>query len=221
LFIKHDAPQKGRQIVADGMFPGMSEVRADFGPNEEWYSLKDLAPDLHVLLVKDNYDDGPSYARPPYPATWARQHGKGRVFYTSMGHRADIWTNPTFQAAQVGGLNWAAAPGRCRDFAQLGARGTSGPHVVPADVEPPPSKSAAPQKQRRRQDTEVSKPAATSDALVRGRRCHVAVTVLRMARTATTRFPVFFIGGGRDAGILPPITVCETSPIRHNGHYVN
>ena len=85
----------------------MSEVRADFGPNEEWYSLKDLAPDLHVLLVKDNYDDGPSYARPPYPATWARQHGKGRVFYTSMGHRADIWTNPTFQAAQVGGLNWA------------------------------------------------------------------------------------------------------------------
>ena len=31
----------------------MSEVRADFGPNEEWYSLKDLAPDLHVLLVQD------------------------------------------------------------------------------------------------------------------------------------------------------------------------
>jgi hypothetical protein len=24
-----------------------------------------------------------------------------------MRHRAYIWTNPTFQASQVGGLNWA------------------------------------------------------------------------------------------------------------------
>lgn len=107
-FIKHDAQQKSRQIVMDAKFPGMSAVAADFGPQEEWYSLKNFAPDLHVLLVQDTSTmDGPSYQRAPYPSTWARMHGKGRVFYTSMGHRDDVWTNPTFQAVLMGGLNWA------------------------------------------------------------------------------------------------------------------
>ena len=51
--------------------------------------------------------EGPMYQRPPYPATWARSHGKGRVFYTSMGHREDVWTNPIFQDILVGGIKWA------------------------------------------------------------------------------------------------------------------
>lgn len=107
-FIKHDAQQKGQQTIADGKFPGLGAVPHDFCPHEEWYSLKNFAPDLHVLLVQDTTAmTGPSYQRPPYPATWARLHGKGRVFYTSMGHRDDIWTNPVFQSVLMGGLNWA------------------------------------------------------------------------------------------------------------------
>src|SRR5258706_10972665 len=47
-FIKHDAQQKARQIVADAKFPGMAAVPADFGPLEEWYSLKNFPADLHV-----------------------------------------------------------------------------------------------------------------------------------------------------------------------------
>ena len=38
--------------------------------------------------------------------TWARRHGKGRVFYTAMGHREDVWTNPLFQSILLGGLGW-------------------------------------------------------------------------------------------------------------------
>lgn len=107
-FIKHDAQQKARQLVADAKFPGMNAVPSDFGPLEEWYSLKNFSSDLHVLLVQDTSEmKGPSYARQPYPSTWARMHGKGRVFYTNMGHREDIWTNPVFQAVLLGGLNWA------------------------------------------------------------------------------------------------------------------
>ena len=33
--------------------------------------------------------------------------GKGRVFYTSMGHREDVWTNTVFQQVLLGGINWA------------------------------------------------------------------------------------------------------------------
>jgi hypothetical protein len=109
-FITHGSQQKAHQIVVDKNFPGMSEVPDDFGPAEEWYSLKNLSPNLHVLLVQDTSSMGnkPPYDRPNYPSTFAQQYGKGRSFYTSMGHRADIWTNPVFQQVLVGGLKWAA-----------------------------------------------------------------------------------------------------------------
>jgi type 1 glutamine amidotransferase len=35
-------------------------------------------------------------------------HGKGRVFYTSMGHREDVWEKPEFQALVVGALQWSS-----------------------------------------------------------------------------------------------------------------
>lgn len=111
-FIKHGSQQAAHQIIADKNFPGMSAVPADFGPLEEWYSLKNFATNLHVLLVQDTSNMKKSggdhvYNRPPYPATWARTYGKGRVFYTNMGHREDIWTNPVFQKVLEGGINWA------------------------------------------------------------------------------------------------------------------
>ena len=112
-FIVHGSQQRARQIRVDKNFPGMSAVPDDFGPLEEWYSLKNFAPDLHVILVQDTSNMDKSggnkhaYDRPNYPSTWARKYGKGRVFYTSMGHRDDIWTNPVFQQILLGGMNWA------------------------------------------------------------------------------------------------------------------
>jgi uncharacterized protein len=50
---------------------------------------------------------GDCYRRPDFPITWARRHGHGRVFYTSLGHREDVWTNPFFQAIALGGIAWA------------------------------------------------------------------------------------------------------------------
>jgi len=47
------------------------------------------------------------YQRPPFPSTWARLHGKGRLFFTAMGHREDVWTNPAFQQILLGGIAWA------------------------------------------------------------------------------------------------------------------
>src|SRR5207248_5644291 len=61
------------------------------------------------LLVQETEGmTGPPYERPPYPATWARQHGRGRVFYTSMGHREDVWMSLVFQDMLLGGLAWAS-----------------------------------------------------------------------------------------------------------------
>jgi len=108
-FVTHDGWVPGHLIVEDRNFPGMKDVPDDFGPPEEWYSLKNLSPNLHVLLAHNTTAMGkhPPYDRPNFPCTWAQQYGKGRSFYTSMGHRIEVWNNPVFQQVLVGGLNWA------------------------------------------------------------------------------------------------------------------
>ncbi|MBJ7257075.1 MAG: ThuA domain-containing protein, partial [Akkermansiaceae bacterium] len=37
----------------------------------------------------------------------ARKEGKGRVYYTTLGHRDDVWTNLTFQNMLIGAIQWA------------------------------------------------------------------------------------------------------------------
>jgi type 1 glutamine amidotransferase len=107
-FIRHGKQQAAKVTVADPKFPGMAAVPQDLSLQEEWYSLKDFAPDLHVLLVQETAGmQGDEYQRPAYPCAWVRLHGKGRVFYTSLGHREDVWTNPVYQSLLLGGLNWA------------------------------------------------------------------------------------------------------------------
>lgn len=108
-FIRHGAQQKSKMIAVDRKFPGFGDLNDGFELLEEWYSFKEFAKDPHVLLVQETKGmQGAVYQRAPYPATWARRHDKGRVFYTSMGHREDVWINPIFQSILLGGLSWAA-----------------------------------------------------------------------------------------------------------------
>jgi uncharacterized protein len=52
-----------------------------------------------VPLIKKNAD---------YPQAWTRTFGSGRVFYTTLGHRDDLWSNdPVFRAHILGGIRWA------------------------------------------------------------------------------------------------------------------
>ena len=42
-----------------------------------------------------------------YPQAWYRYYGKGRTFYTSLGHRDDLWSgDATFRAHILGALRW-------------------------------------------------------------------------------------------------------------------
>jgi type 1 glutamine amidotransferase len=108
-FVTHQSQQPATMKVFDAKFPGFDDVK-DTGFTEEWYSLANFSDDLHVLLVQDTESmkakGEKAYQRPPYPATWAKPYGSGRVFYTSMGHREDVWTNPFFQKVTLAGLAW-------------------------------------------------------------------------------------------------------------------
>ena len=141
-FIIHGAQQVATNQVIDPRFPGFENLGDRFAFQEEWYSLKDFSPDDHVLTVIDApHMHGPMYDRPPYPNTWARKEGNGRVWYTALGHREDVWTNPTFQQMLVGGIKWALgdAPGDVTPNIQTAAPGA---YTNPRYVAPKPAANA-------------------------------------------------------------------------------
>jgi uncharacterized protein len=68
---------------------------------------------VHVLLSLDtermDLTKQPNLKRGgDYPQAWTKEVGNGRTFYTSLGHRDDIWSNdPVFRAHIAGGIRWA------------------------------------------------------------------------------------------------------------------
>jgi type 1 glutamine amidotransferase len=111
----HGTPQDGTMLVTSPGFPGAGGLGKSFSLFEEWFTFQRLGEDLHVILAQDTaamkqVDPRPKkqelYDRPPFPATWARQHEKGRVFYTSLGHFSHVWTSKIFQQILLGALAW-------------------------------------------------------------------------------------------------------------------
>jgi len=120
--IVHGIQQIATARVIDPQFPGFTKLGDSVERQEEWYSMTNFAPDLHVLLVLDTakmrspYPDEANwppkgwdtpYKRPPYPVTWAHRYGEGRVFYTALGHSEETWRDPVFQEIVFGGIDWA------------------------------------------------------------------------------------------------------------------
>lgn len=110
-FITHGSTprlQDTNLIVDDPKFPGLEGVSSPVKFNDEWYSLKDFRTDMHVILTLDTKGmTGKPYERTPYPMTWARMEGKGRVFYTAIGDRPENWSRPFFLNLLGGGIRWA------------------------------------------------------------------------------------------------------------------
>jgi type 1 glutamine amidotransferase len=42
-----------------------------------------------------------------YAMAWVREYGKGRVFYTALGHGENVWDDPRFQRMIVQAIRWA------------------------------------------------------------------------------------------------------------------
>jgi uncharacterized protein len=87
---------------------------------EEIYQFKNYDPTkVHDLLILDKHPE--SGAPGHYGVSWCKDYGAGKVFYTSLGHREDLWdTDPNirdrknsveiakqYQAHVLGGIEWA------------------------------------------------------------------------------------------------------------------
>lgn len=107
-------------INRDKDFPACRHLDATWKVNDEIYLMKNFDPaKVHQVL---NLDKHPRDKTPgEFPIAWTKEFGKGRVFYTSLGHREDIWdTDPNikdrknsveiakaYQAHLLGGIKWA------------------------------------------------------------------------------------------------------------------
>jgi type 1 glutamine amidotransferase len=60
---------------------------------------------VHELLILDK---SPGSNQPGYfPIAWCKNYGKGRVFYTALGHFENVWASPEFQMHLLGGIKWS------------------------------------------------------------------------------------------------------------------
>jgi type 1 glutamine amidotransferase len=43
-----------------------------------------------------------------YPLAWTIDVGEGRVFYSALGHRDDVWRDQRYVEHVLAGIKWAA-----------------------------------------------------------------------------------------------------------------
>lgn len=99
--------------VDDSEHLSTRDLPASFTVFDEIYQFTRF--DLSRVRLLVSLDRHPNTGAPGlYPISWSRSHGRGRVFYTALGHREDVWQSPLFQQHLEGGMLWAVAPGRRR-----------------------------------------------------------------------------------------------------------
>ena len=114
-FRSHGAQFEGSVVVVDADHPTMQHVPQNWKLHEEWYLFtKFNTEDMHVLALLDPGEERTKqadYDIQNYPIMWCRSYGQGRVYYTTLAHREDIWTNPTFQQVLKDTIAWALGRG--------------------------------------------------------------------------------------------------------------
>ncbi len=122
-FQTHHAQARVDALNQDPEFPGCKDLGQSWRVFDEIYLMIGYDPaKVHELLILDKHPNEKTPGH--YPICWAKMCGQGRVFYTSLGHREDIWDpawagdakNPrknspevseAYQKLILGGIRWA------------------------------------------------------------------------------------------------------------------
>jgi hypothetical protein len=109
-FLTHGDQTTVDAIVETPSHPASSALGQRFRVFDEIYKFtKSNRGSVTMLLSLDRHPaDGLPQAGQPgdLPLAWAKSFGRGRVFYTALGHREDVWQNPLYQGHILGGLRW-------------------------------------------------------------------------------------------------------------------
>ena len=102
--IKNDDPKNPINAVFEGKGFEITDEIYQF--NKGVYSREKqrvlLSLDMNTIKKK-----GGSRKDNDYAISWVKTHGKGRVFYCSLGHRDEIFWNPVVLKHYLAGMQWA------------------------------------------------------------------------------------------------------------------
>ncbi|HEY8217289.1 MAG TPA: ThuA domain-containing protein [Acidimicrobiia bacterium] len=115
----------GVVTIEDPRHPSTRGGRRTWGVYDEFYGfLTNPRPEVHVLATIDEHsylDDpnrlefGPGAMGEDHPIAWCHRVGRGRSFYTALGHDAPLFSDRRYLSHLLGGILWAAgrAAGSC------------------------------------------------------------------------------------------------------------
>jgi type 1 glutamine amidotransferase len=112
-FAGHPWHQKVKLHLDDPKHPAAAGFKEGDTITDEIYQFAD-APysreKLHIIVSIDNSSIDVNRGRrkdKDYAVSWCQEIGKGKSFYTSLGHRREVWKDPRFQKHLLGGVRWA------------------------------------------------------------------------------------------------------------------
>src|ERR1700756_1013766 len=100
-------------LVEDPGFPGMQQFPHSFTLRDEIYQMKDYSRDKVRVLMRldvsklDIKNKNVHRTDGDFAVTWAKMYGKGRVYYTTLGHVEANWDKPEFQQMIIEAIKWA------------------------------------------------------------------------------------------------------------------
>ena len=99
-------------VVEDPAFPGMSQWPAAFTIVDEIYQFKAFSRATTRVLMRldpSKLDLGHHRVHRTdrdFAVAWAKMYGRGRVFYTTLGHVEANWDKPEMQTMIVEAIKW-------------------------------------------------------------------------------------------------------------------
>ena len=100
-------------INEDPSFPAVRHFPSAFVKYDEIYQPKSWSRDnVNVLLSLDpaklNYENNPRIHRTDhdFAVAWSKMYGKGRVFYSTLGHTEESWNDPDVRKMYFEAIKW-------------------------------------------------------------------------------------------------------------------
>jgi type 1 glutamine amidotransferase len=112
-FNDHPWHQRVTVDVVEPRNPIVSFLAPSFQINDEIYQISDFQWESSQVLLKLDPASvdlkNPRVRRRFYgwPLAWTRQDGKGRVFYTALGHEQVVWKDSRYQQLLLNAIRWA------------------------------------------------------------------------------------------------------------------
>jgi uncharacterized protein len=101
-------------VNEDPDFPAVRHFPKAFTKYDEIYQPKNWSrSDVNVLLRLDesklNYANNPRIHRADhdFPVAWSKAYGKGRVFYSTLGHTEEAWQDPDIRKMYFEAIKWS------------------------------------------------------------------------------------------------------------------